>query len=389
MLATVSAREKEQSALLFNVKTTSDELRVVSNGLCSSSISALIAQSRTTRRVFLMSGLKKRIIYLVLIVMVVGLMVIVYHKTINRVEQGDAFLFGTYVRIMAYGPGARGAIEQTLNEMARIQELTASDRGPVAKINSLSGRQAVEVDEEFFTLLKCVSSLAEKTGGYFNPVIGPLVEIWGFGYGGTGQIPSPKEIAMVLPLTERADLILNAKERTVFLRKEGMRLDLGGVAKGYAVDRGWEILRSSGIKGALINGGESSIRVLGTRPGGAPWRIAISHPREEKWVGVLELPPGKAIGTSADTQRFFESGGRRYSHLLNPFSGYPPTDLLAATLVADTALEADLFSTAVFVAEGEDRSKLILRLQAEGVMVNPDGKVTETPGLRDQLREAP
>jgi thiamine biosynthesis lipoprotein len=160
-----------------------------------------------------------------------------------------------------------------------------------------------------------------------------------------------------------------------------MRLDLGGVAKGYAVDRVWELLAGAGLRGALVNAGESSIRVLGERPGGGPWRVAVSHPREEEWLGILGLPPGSAVGTSADTQRYIVVDDRRYSHLLNPFTGYPATDLLSVTVIAGNALDADVFSTALFVAEGRDRLALLEQWGAEGVMVTAAGAIEQTPGL--------
>mgnify|MGYP002344358696 CR=1 FL=1 len=317
---------------------------------------------------------------LVLILIIIILPRIYYLK---KPIKKETFLFGTLIRITAYGPGASSAIDRAFMEMSRIESYTAQDRGEVAKINLNAGKHPVKVSNELFSFLQVVFKLAKESEGYFNPVIGALVETWGFGYGGEGRIPSAKEISSTLPLTKSELVEFNEEEKTIFLRQEGMKIDLGGVAKGYALDRAWEVLKSSGVDGALINGGESSIRVLGEGPGGGPWRIAISHPRREKWIGIIELTSGKAVGTSADTERYIEKDGRRYSHLLNPYTGYPPSDLFSATVIADTALEADLYSTAVFVAEGVERLEFLTVRKMEGVIVNSALTVKATKGIKE------
>lgn len=323
-----------------------------------------------------------------LLVAMVGVILVGFF--LRRVEQQPVeksrFLFGTLIRITAYGPNASAGIDQALAEMERIHRLTAQDQGVVALINEEAGQKPVPVEEELFSFLQKVFQLAEKTGGYFNPVIGPLVELWDFDYEGKGRLPSPDEIQSMLPLTQSKQVVFDEKNQTVFLKQAGMKLDLSGVAKGYAVDRAWTVLKQAGVAGALINGGESSIRVLGERPGGGPWRIAVSHPRRDEWIGVVHLGSGQALGTSADTERYFEHNGRRYSHLLNPATGYPPADLMSVTVIAPSALEADLYSTAVFVAEGLDRTGLIKRLGIEGVLVNGTAGISMTPGMEAILK---
>jgi len=309
--------------------------------------------------------------------------IIFYLSHTNRPVTKEAFLFGTLIRITAYGPGAGSTMDKALDKMAVIEQWTGTGTGSVAKINSKAGIEPVEVEEELFFLLQRIFEQTQRTGGYFNPVIGPLSEVWDFGPGGAGRLPAPAEIAAVLPLLAPDKVQFNTEKKTVYLAKTGMKLDLGGAAKGYAVDRAWEVLNSSRIRGALINAGESSIRVLGERPGGGPWRVAVAHPRKSERLGVLELPSGKAVGTSADTQRFIIVEGHRYSHLFNPFTGYPPDDLFSTTVITDKALEADVFSTAVFVAEGRNRQELLEHWVVEGLVVDSSGRVTETPGIKE------
>jgi len=303
-----------------------------------------------------------------------------------RPVQKDRFLLGTYIRITAYGPRAERAVERAMAEMAAVEDYTSSDKGTLALINENAGSKEVKVGPELFSLIKRIRSFSEATDGLFNPLIGPLVELWGFGYNQTPRLPRASKITRALPLVNRDLIVLDEKEQTVYLKHEGMRLDLGGVAKGYAVDRAWETLKASSVWGALINGGESSIRVLGTRPNFKPWRIGLAHPRKQEWIGIVHLPDGKAVGTSADTQRFFEEEGRRYSHLINPYTGYPPADLHSATVIMDSALEADIYSTAVFVAEGRDRVKLLDTWQVEGIVMDTQGKTGYTSKIKSLLR---
>lgn len=296
------------------------------------------------------------------------------------------FLFGTLIRITAYGPGASSAVEQAFGELERIHDLTSGTHGIVAQINAQAGKNPVQVGPEIFLFLQTVFQLAAASDGYFNPAIGPLVELWDFDYDGKGRLPAPTEITAVLPLTQSDLVDLDEKDLTVYLKKAGMKLDLSGVAKGYAIDRAWAILKQAGVAGALINGGESSIRVLGERPGGGPWRIALSHPRSKEWIGIVHLTSDQALGTSADTQRYVEVDGQRYSHLLNPFTGYPATDLAAVTIITDSAMKADLFSTAVFVAEAGARERLIVGQKLEALSVDRDMNVTMTPGFAAILK---
>lgn len=271
--------------------------------------------------------------------------------------QQTRFTMGTFFTITIYARNATPAMEVAFEEIDRVERLTNRRSGPVAMINGNAG-QWVRVPEELFRLLQATIAASNETNQAFQPAIGSLVDLWGFGYDGEGRLPKTQAVAEQVKRLKEPTLAL--KEDTFEVRlAPGCLLDLGGVAKGYAVDRAHAALRRLGIKHALINGGDSSIRSLGTRPWGKPWRIALAHPRREAWVGVLQLPADAAVGTSADTQRYFISSGKRYSHLINPHSGYPASDVLLVTVVAPTAMEADIYSTAIFVTEGAERLKLI------------------------------
>lgn len=291
--------------------------------------------------------------YLIILLIIVLLVIGVWFWEGRREVTASKSLFamGTFFEITATGPNSNQAISDAFEEIKRIESLTSnqSRTGP-AKVNRTAGSQPVKVAPELMTILKQVAALYHGLSGSFDPTVGPLVDIWGFNPDGRPNLPEPAEINRILPLVGFDRVILDEKEGTVFLPDKGMKLDLGGIAKGYAVDRAYLSLKKSGIRSALINGGSSSIRTLGNRADGSPWRLGIGHPRlNGKLLGTLGLPGDRALGTSADTQNFFIHQGNRYSHLINPKTGYPARNNILVTVTAPTAMEADLLSTAFFI----------------------------------------
>lgn len=260
---------------------------------------------------------------------------------------------GTFIEITATGVRPGPAVRAAFDEIRRIERLTRSDgSSDVARINAAAGVKPVTVSRDTIAILQLVSRYHSRLAGTFDPTVGPLVELWGFGYGSMPKLPSPQAVAKALPLVGFGRVDLDPARRTVWLRQPGMRLDLGGIAKGYAVDRAGEVLQRHGIRTALINAGRSSIRVLGRKNSGGDWRIGIGHPRRDgELLGVLRLAGNCALGTSADDQNYFKVGGRRYSHLLDPATGYPGRDKILVTVTAPSAAEADLLSTAFFVLD--------------------------------------
>ena len=158
-------------------------------------------------------------------------------------------------------------------------------------------------------------------------------------------------------------------------------LDLGGIAKGYIVDRGLALLAQAGVENAFLNAG-GDIAILGTKPDGTPWRVGIRHPRgADHYIAVLSMTGG-AVVTSGDYERTFEAGGQRYHHILDPSTGYPAGDLTSVTITAPTATEADALSTAVFVLGPERGLALVESLPGvEAVLVTRDLEIMVSTGL--------
>lgn len=261
------------------------------------------------------------------------------------------FAMGTVFEITATGINPEQAIEKAFQEIKRIEAITSNrDGSELAKVNQAAGAGPVKVSPELFAILKKVADSYPTLSGSFDPTIAPIIDLWGFNPEGEPRLPAAREISRILPLVGFKRVVLDVKHRTVFLPINRMKLDLGGIAKGYAVDGAYLSLQKSGIRSALINGGSSSIRALGKRPDGNPWRLGIGDPRRAgELLGILRLPKDRALATSADNQNFLIHNGERYSHLINPHTGYPARDKILVTVTAPTAMEADLLSTAFFV----------------------------------------
>jgi len=277
-------------------------------------------------------------------------------------------------------------------EMERLENIlsrtiTSSD---LARLNKAAGKQWVKVSPELFFVLKKALEFAEVSEGAFDPTVAPLLDLWGFGTD-YQRVPSEEEISRVLPLVDYRLVELDESRSMVYLPLEGMKLDLGGIAKGYIVDQGLEITRKFDIKASLINAG-GDIRMYGEKPSGEKWSIAVQDPKIDKqnsagpYVALLYLEGEGSVVTSGDYERYFEEDGEIYHHILNPADGKPARTVSSVTIIAEDALTADAFSTAVFVMGREKGLELLESLPGiEGVIVDKEGKIYYTSGLEDKI----
>jgi thiamine biosynthesis lipoprotein len=250
----------------------------------------------------------------------------------------------------------------------------------VARINQNAGIMPVKVDEAVITVLSAALRYAELSNGAFDPTVGPLVKLWGIGTE-YARIPAEEEIRGALDLVNWQDVFIDVREGTVFLSKAGMGLDLGAIAKGYAADEAAGIIKRAGISGALIDLG-GNIYAVGTKAGGGPWRIAVQDPRDDRgtYVGILELGE-KTVVTSGVYERFLETDSRRFHHILSTGNGYPAdTGLLSVTVIADTSIDADALSTALFALGYANGRLLVESLEnIDALFVFEDLHIRGTP----------
>jgi thiamine biosynthesis lipoprotein len=240
---------------------------------------------------------------------------------------------------------------------------------------------------ELAAMLSDAARLSEQSEGLFNPAIGNLVRLWGF-HSDTfaPRLPDPKEIER---LAQARPSMSDLKIDGILLegRNPEVRLDLGGYAKGYALDLAAAYLKSQGVNNALINIG-GNILALGKK-GSQPWRVGIQHPRRAGALATLELHDGEAIGTSGDYQRFFEVGGKRYCHLIDPRSGRPADQTQAVTVLArgpQAGTLSDVASKPLFIAGPADWPRMAKKMGIhEALYIAADGSVSATRAMNGRL----
>lgn len=276
-------------------------------------------------------------------------------------------------------------LEDVFNEIYRLERILNANCEKIEpksevyiseleSVNQMAGIQPVAVSDDLYSVIKIAMDFAEKTDGAFNPAIGPLVKLWDIGFENSSAddktsaltqkkslVPSQEEISKLLPLLNYNDIILT--DKTVFLPKKGMRLDLGGIAKGYIADCVKSILVKAKIKNALIDLG-GNIFALGKNPRGNNWRLGIKNPNigSTNSVMTLELTE-KSLVTSGNYERYFIEDGILYHHILDSKTGYPAKpNLNAVSIMCDKSVYCDALSTALFVLDSEKGCKLLSNL---------------------------
>ncbi len=299
------------------------------------------------------------------------------------------FLMDTVVETMIYTANIKAgenALSAASFEAVRLEAILDRHRAgsELKAINLLAGKEPLSVSADTFTNISLALEVGRLSSGSFDLTVAPLLELWGFATGNT-IVPSQQELAKVLPLVDYRRVRLTEEGMQVFLEKDGMKLDLGGIAKGYIVDKAVEVLQAAGISSGTVDAG-GDIRVIGSKPDGSPWRIGIRHPRERReLVAIVELRD-EAIVTSGDYERYFTVAGQRYHHLLDPQTGMPARGLTSVTIVAPNAFTADAYSTAVFVMGQERGMALVESLpELEAIIITEDGQIHLSSGLEGQV----
>ncbi len=276
------------------------------------------------------------------------------------------------------------ALQAAEEEMQRLEEKMSrhiSD-SEVQQINQQAGVEPVQVSDETFEVIKGSIELSERMEGYFDISVAPALELWGFGEE-EFRVPSEDEILEVLDVIDYRLIELDPDDQTVFLPKPNMAIDLGGVAKGYIVDRAAEVLAEFDVHSGMIDGG-GDIRSTGPKHDDRPWRIGVRHPRGTDHFAVIELT-GEAVTTSGDYERYFTENDTRYHHIIDPFTGKPTEGVMSATVVAPDTLSSDVYSTGAFGLGIEKSLELFTELEGvEAILVDHEGNYYLTPGLSEE-----
>jgi thiamine biosynthesis lipoprotein len=305
--------------------------------------------------------------------------------TASRLSMGSTLTLSAWT---ADELAATAAFEQVFAEFARLEKLMSTwiAESDVSRVNHAAGVVAVPVSVEVREVLTTARQMSEWTGGKFDVTFGALAGLWKFDHDQDKVIPGMQMVRARLPLIDYRAIQINDASGTVFLARKRMSIHLGGIGKGYAVDRGADILRRRGLHAFMIQSG-GDIYVAGLKDG-QPWRLGIQDPRgaENRRFAELDLSDG-TFSTSGDYERSFLKDGTRYHHILDPATGEPARGTRSVTIVARRAVLADGLSTGVFILGPEAGMALIERLpDVEGVIVSEQNEVLISMGLREKVR---
>jgi FAD:protein FMN transferase len=292
------------------------------------------------------------------------------------------YLMGTRVEATIVHPdmdAAQTALLAAFQEMERVEALLGRDRegSDIDRVNHAPVGEPVSVSEETYLILERARAYGDRLHGLFDVTTLPAVNLWGLGEAEVTSVPDSTEVAAVRRLIDYREISLDPATRTVSLSRLGMAVDLGGIAKGYAVDRGAAVLASHGVTDFLINAG-GDLFASGLREAGERWRVGIQHPRDASGlIARLEITDG-AVATSGDYERFVEFDGVRYPHIIDPRTARPVTARQSASAIGATAEEADVLATYLFISGRLD-------VTGAALIVTADGTVKTNAAGRDQF----
>jgi FAD:protein FMN transferase len=299
--------------------------------------------------------------------------------------------FGTLVEISIYTEDAalaRKGVAAVREDLDRMHgDWHPWEPGALGRTNELLASDTeFSVDPSVLPLLVQAQALEQRSDGLFNPAIGELIALWGFHGDERPDAPPPPEADIRRWLDgapSMADIEIHGDRARAI--RPGLRVDLGGFAKGYGVDRAMERLMEMGVRNAIINAG-GDLRAIG-RPGNRPWRIGIRHPDGERMMASLELQGDESVYTSGDYERYFTYQDMRYHHILDPRSGRPAAGARSVTVLHDNGAEADAASTALFVAGPERFAEIAARMGiGKAMLVDAEGAVHMTPEMAGRVR---
>jgi thiamine biosynthesis lipoprotein len=288
--------------------------------------------------------------------------------------------------IRLYAGGSAAVLDKAFSRLAEIDARMSISReaSELSEVHKAAGTHPIKVTPDVFTVISKGLEFSEDGNGAFDITVAPLVKLWGIGTSGA-RIPANAEIKAALSLINHRNVELNERAGTVFLKKPGMGLDLGSVAKGYAADEVVRILRANGVGTALVDLG-GNVLTMGRKPDGSPWRIGIQNPVEARGtkIGYVDITEG-SVTTAGTYERFFERDGRRYFHILDARTGFPAwNDLSAVAILAPDSMTADGYDTLVFTLGLAEGRKLVESRHGmlEGIFITEKHEVYVTPGLR-------
>ena len=273
-------------------------------------------------------------------------------------------------------------IKLAVDEIERIENLISSwdENSQTSKINRNSGIKAVEVDLELFQLIERAIAISNLTDGAFDISYASMDKIWKFD-GSMKEMPSEDEIKASVEKVGFKNIILDKSKNTVFLKLKGMKIGFGGIGKGYAADKAKELLMSKGVTAGIINA-SGDMNTWGKQPNGSEWKVAITNPLNKNKAFALLPINNSAVVTSGNYEKFVNFNGIRYSHIIDPRTGYPSSGIISVTVFAPKAELADALATSVFVMgkdTGLDRINQLPNIEC--IIIDDKGNIIKSKNI--------
>lgn len=294
------------------------------------------------------------------------------------------FVLWTTCTITLEDHASQGDLDAAFARLREIQDRfgTGVPGSELEQIAAAAGRAPVHVTDDVYALIKKALTVAADTNGLFDLTVGPLIDVWRMNKDNP-DIPSKEKIKAALSLVNWRDVVVDDRQKTVFLKRRSMRLDLGGFLKGYAADEMVRVLSARGVRSALIDLG-GNIFAMGSGPSGGPWKIGVQDPEGQRgaYLGIA-LVANRSVTTAGVYEHYFIKNGKRYHHIMDLRTGYPVENgLVSVTVIADKSIDADAYDTALLVMGKTDGIRLAERIGLDIIMVDDHHRLYATPGAR-------
>ncbi len=288
------------------------------------------------------------------------------HAAAGACAEDTRVVMGTTATVRACGedePALRAAVAEALDEIDRIDGLMSHYRpdSPLSRVNREAARGPVTVEPELFDFLELCLRWSRDSEGAFDVTVGPLMKAWGF-FRDEGRRPGERELRAARARVGHRHVALDRARRTVSFDRDGVEIDLGGIGKGYAVDRAVARLRARGVGSALVNLGGTSVYGLGAPPGDVAWSMGIADPASPEREALRVPLRDRALSVSGGYARSFVKDGVTYAHIMDPRTGWPVQGLLSVAVLSDSATDGDALDNVLFV-QGLKRARAFLARQ--------------------------
>ena len=329
---------------------------------------------------------KKLLTMIVISILAIGNIGCVKEDINQPISQTEIFM-GTPISITLYDGGNQKILDKVFEKIVEIEDLVSinKENTEITKLNESAGVEKVKLSNLSYDILKKGIEYSKLSNGSCDITIGPLVKLWSIGLEGA-KVPSKDEINETIGYIDYNNIEINDSTKEAFLTKEGMEVDLGSIAKGYAADEVVKILKQEGIRSAIIDLG-GNIYALGSKNSDNNWKVGIQDSFRGKVIGAVEVFD-KTVVTSGIYERFIEEDGVRYHHILNPKTGYPyETDIAGVSIIADNSIDADALSTLTFTKGVKEGLKFVENLDnVDAIFITNDKKIYLTENIKDNFK---